>query len=303
MSWAVKFRDELNSISSWITEELDGLIAQISSTFEVEHDVAGHHTDITGISATLTGAVTAGGAGTFGGDVTAQSGDANTNSKCRIGKIGDVLGLASTGITSGLHLGGTKGWVVALRPTGSPGTATDYEIRLFDLNHLVAGVSVLRLFYYTANSWWTLSTEIGGALALGEDVGGKRLAEVNTIVARASTRTETGVLNLKSRSTPAQITANQNNYAINGMGRVILTSDAARDITGIAAGADGELLWITNNGGFNITLKNNSGSSAAGNRIAGPNGGDVVVRATNGSALLHYDATIGVTGFWMVLGA
>lgn len=276
-------------------QELEQFVSLLQGYLSVEHDETGAHTAITADSITVDGN------GTFGGDVTAQSAD--TVSKCRMGEIQNLV--TGGGLTSGLHLGGTKGWVIGLRPAGLPGTSTDYEIRLFDLNHYVAaaGVSALRLFYYTANSWWTLGIENGGSLTLGEDAPSKRLAEVNAIVSRASTRTETGVLNLKSRTLPAQITANQNDYAINGLGRVILTSDAARDITGIAAGADGELLWITNNGSFNITLKNNSASSTAGNRIAGPNGGDVVVRATNGSALLHYDATIGVTGFWMVLGA
>lgn len=275
-----------------------GTWAQMTELFLVEHDEDGKHTDITAHSVVATANTETGatGVGTFDGDVTAQASD--TINKCRIGEVGDLVSGAS--ITSGLHLGAAKGWVAGLRLAGSPGTNTDYELRLWDLNHVVAAVSALRLFYYTANSWWTLGIETGGALALGEDASGKRLSEVNTIVARASTRTETGVLNLKTRTAPAQITANKNNYAINGGGRVFLTSDAARDITGILAGNDGEVLWIVNSGNFAITLKNNSGSSSAGNQLAGANASDVVLRPNNGSAFLLYDTTV---GFWYVVGA
>jgi hypothetical protein len=105
---------------------------------------------------------------------------------------------------------------------------------------------------------------------------------------------------LTGRNAPAQITTNQNNYAINGSGRAFIFSDAARDITGIVAGYDGEWLWIVNYGSFAITLKYNSGSSSAANRIVAANGADVVIRANNASVLLQYDSG---SALWYVLGA
>src|SRR5689334_7696150 len=66
---------------------------------------------------------------------------------------------------------------------------------------------------------------------------------------------------------PSQITSNQNDYSPTGMSTAVtllLTSDAARDITGFATPATGRDIWVYNIGAQNITLKNqNAGSTAA----------------------------------------
>ena len=97
--------------------------------------------------------------------------------------------------------------------------------------------------------------------------------------------------------TPSQITANQNNYTptdLNAAGIVRVSSDAARDITGIFAGvADrraGRFLKLYNVGAFTITLKDESASSLAANRFSCSGSADFsLVEA--GSANLWYDNT------------
>src|SRR3990167_2263510 len=100
---------------------------------------------------------------------------------------------------------------------------------------------------------------------------------------------------ISSVLTPAQITANQNNYNPTGYGDTYsilrLASDAARNITGLlvpTAITDGKVVIIFNVGGFNITLVDESASSTAANRFALSAG---IVIAPDDSAMLWYDIT------------
>jgi hypothetical protein len=89
---------------------------------------------------------------------------------------------------------------------------------------------------------------------------------------------------------PAQITADQNNYGPGGLGTanvLRLSSDAARSITGVTAVAGGSLLMIVNAGLFGITLVNESASSSASNRFA--IGSDMTIAPGRGTHI-WYDA-------------
>ncbi len=91
--------------------------------------------------------------------------------------------------------------------------------------------------------------------------------------------------------TPSQITSNQNDYAPTGHGSVAqfrLSTDAARDVTGLAGGATARLVTIHNVGSFDLTLKDESGSSTAANRFA--LGADLRLKPDHAIAL-RYDAT------------
>lgn len=91
--------------------------------------------------------------------------------------------------------------------------------------------------------------------------------------------------------TPSQITSNQNDYAPTGHGSVAqfrLSTDAARDVTGLAGGATARLVTIHNVGSFDLTLKDESGSSTAANRFA--LGADLCLKPDHAIAL-RYDAT------------
>lgn len=99
-----------------------------------------------------------------------------------------------------------------------------------------------------------------------------------------------------------QITSNQNDYAPTGIGdasMLFISSDAARDITGITSGSiDGRHLWVFNEGSFNVTLKQGSGSSAAANRFHLRTGADLVLAPSTG-AHLYWPGT---KGFWVQIG-
>ncbi|MCS7084457.1 MAG: hypothetical protein NZ534_00055 [Bacteroidia bacterium] len=91
---------------------------------------------------------------------------------------------------------------------------------------------------------------------------------------------------------PSTITSNQNDYNPTGAAtatRMRLSSDAARTITGLAGGADGRVVILTNVGSFNITLANESTSSSAANRFAFPSGDFVIQPGI--SVTICYDST------------
>lgn len=91
---------------------------------------------------------------------------------------------------------------------------------------------------------------------------------------------------------PAQITANQNDYNPTNLARaweLRINSDAIRIITGLAGGADGRILHLTNVGSFPITLAHEDTGSTAANRfdLATATDADLKPRAT---MVLKYDA-------------
>lgn len=96
--------------------------------------------------------------------------------------------------------------------------------------------------------------------------------------------------------TPSQITSNQNDYALGGQIATAdifrVSSDAARNITGITAGLyDGHAILLRNVGSFAITLTHQDAASSAANRMISPWAGNVVISA-NSSMLLMYDNTL-----------
>lgn len=105
---------------------------------------------------------------------------------------------------------------------------------------------------------------------------------------------------LNAAISPSQITANQNDYNptnISKSNRVRISSDAARDITGITASDSGKTMSLSNIGSFDITLKHESASSTAGNRFT--LGGSDYVLAAGTSCILQYDGT---SARWRLIG-
>lgn len=95
--------------------------------------------------------------------------------------------------------------------------------------------------------------------------------------------------------TATQITANQNDYAIPAATTLRMSSDAARNVTGIVARKDTTLTLI-NVGAQNIVLQNENAGSTATNRIITGTGADITMAADD-VATLWYDT---VSGRWRV---
>jgi hypothetical protein len=90
---------------------------------------------------------------------------------------------------------------------------------------------------------------------------------------------------------PAQITADQNDYNPAGLATASvlqISTDAARNVSGFASGAEGRCLTVINVGSEPVTLLNESASSSASNRMA--LGGNLTISAKQ-AAILRYDGT------------
>jgi hypothetical protein len=101
---------------------------------------------------------------------------------------------------------------------------------------------------------------------------------------------------------PAQITADQNDYNPTGLADVSklrLSCNAhGRFIGGISGGVVGRFLVLDNVGSFTLDLDHDSASSTAANRIFTPSGGRFAIQP-NESVILFYDAT---SSRWRVVG-
>lgn len=107
-----------------------------------------------------------------------------------------------------------------------------------------------------------------------------------------------GTIQFDSR-TMAQITSNQNNYAVTVPGYFVrLSSDASRDITGLIVGAanrDGQVHRLVNVGTQPIVLKQDDANSTATNRFYNSTGADITLTSTGTSkeaADIIYDNTL-----------
>ena len=99
-----------------------------------------------------------------------------------------------------------------------------------------------------------------------------------------------GGLILSGDQSPAQITANTNNYApanFDTTSILRLSTDASRDLTGIAGGSDGRVLTIMNVGSNPLVLKNDVTSTAANRFLLGAD----LTLAANQSLMLVYDSS------------
>jgi hypothetical protein len=273
---------QIAQLGSKVAAEFDQLYALFEGYLRVQHKEDGTHAALTADSVTVTGDVSVDGDGSFDGDVTADA-------------DGQPIALEADSILGpGVAIRGTNSqWRIAASPSADTLTIRDEG---------ETNTSTLRLVKTATGATQDYDVLPGNSavlISLGNDASGQRMAEVNTVAASVSgAATINGLIHLASKLTPAQITVNQNDYAISTASRVFLTSDAARDITGIVAGAEGQVLRIINAGSFAITLKFLNGGSAAGNQIVAANSADAVIR-TNGTAVLVYDVARSV---WHVDG-
>jgi hypothetical protein len=136
------------------------------------------------------------------------------------------------------------------------------------------------------------------ASAFGETlVGSADAAAARTTLELGTLATADGVsdipenLTLSGVLSPAQLTASQNNYNPTGLSTATvlrLSTDASRNITGLAGGAAGRIIVITNVGSNDIVLVDSSGSSSAANQFQLD---DDITLGADQSAVLQYDGT------------
>jgi hypothetical protein len=166
----------------------------------------------------------------------------------------------------------------AVDANGNPSGAWEWGLGTWQGSNVIARTSVL------------LSTNANAAVDFGTGTTRVFIAESpSTLVANLSDQ-----LLLSGDLTPAQITANQNDYNPAGLANATvlrLNLDATRRITGIAGGADGRVLIILNVSAAvdaDLIMTYEDTASVAANRIA--NDTDTVLEPLS-AAILIYDDT------------
>lgn len=277
---SVTFRDILSA--STLTE-LDQFCSLLQGYLNTQHNADGSHRAITAES------VSADGAGTFGGDVTAQSGSAN--GAVQVGALSSVL--PSISDKRGVLIAGTSG--VALLRYGRSGAFTGagslFQFALWNLNS-------------SANNAWLQIADDSGVPTLidgGSGSGGLNLGNgtrpitlLTATAADVATLRATGIFQTKKGSNLALVNGLNSNVDVGATSFVaaITGPSAAFQIGGIVAGADGQWLSIHHNTGQVLTLNHNDGGSTAANRIFCPGAAAVATSANFGTALLQYNSAI-----------
>lgn len=122
----------------------------------------------------------------------------------------------------------------------------------------------------------------------------------NDGIVKIATVADTGATISTPANSPAQITADQNNYNPGSSSMFLrLSTDASRSITGLTFTVgkfDGQTHHIVNVGSNPIVLVNESASSTAANRFHNSTGADITLSADQ-AADLFYDST---TARWRV---
>ena len=124
------------------------------------------------------------------------------------------------------------------------------------------------------------------------------LCTINAVLGDGAVADFATLFKLSGVISPAQITADQNNYAPTGLAtanQLRISGNAIRNITGLSATAN-QILLIHNIGTFDIILKDESSSSTAANRFA--LNSDLTLKADQ-SVMVWYDNT---TTRWRTLG-
>lgn len=141
---------------------------------------------------------------------------------------------------------------------------------------------------------WVLPPSGGGVAlhAATHATGGTDPITPSSIGAADSVHTHVHSDVSNSPATFSQFSTSQDNLALGSGGIIRISSALAVNITGLVATSDGDARLLVNTGAFTITLKHDSTSSTAANRILGANSKDVLV-PPGGSVSVVYDGTAG----------
>jgi len=271
----------------------------------VNHKESGNHKDIVADSISVETTVS-----NTGGTIDAE-GDISTDTKMLA--AGDVIASYGSGSEVGLGelrtvngtavlagelirqmvmIGGASGGFLLMQRAATSPFTSGNELAIWSL-----GFSTTVPFARFGNISGTMTMLDGGtgsSLDIGSVNGDSPAIVGQTMVCLNSFRATNEV-------TAAQITSNQNDYAPTGHADATalrVSSDASRNITGLAGGAAGRWLLLMNVGAQDVVLIPGSGLSTAANRFICPGGANFTLNASD-NVWLYYSGT---DSRWRVIG-
>jgi hypothetical protein len=175
-------------------------------------------------------------------------------------------------------------------PTFAPNGLTARTIKKLNGQALVAGDIAgdehdLDLTYVATGTYWNLNNPA-------------------TVTGSFTSLAASTTFALSGDISPAQITADQNDYAPTGHATATalrLDASATWNLTGLAGGADGRIVTLYNIGSNAILLQHDSASSTAGNRFYLPGASYVTLYGSSHTGVeLQYDSTL---SRWKIRGS
>lgn len=202
----------------------------------------------------------------------------------------------SMGAQTGGVGNGVGTFVTPTRATGVNGGWADFNLTQggnLTIDHLMSDVTAWNINALALTIGTGSITGHVSGLTIGMTTANLGGADTFALLQRG--RRHTLGVDSHEQLSPAQLTADVNDYqpaTLNAMRQVWrLSSDASRNVTGVAVQQDDDTQWIMNIGANNIVIQHQNAGSVAGNRIISPTGADYTIGPNESCALIHDQIT------------
>jgi hypothetical protein len=190
---------------------------------------------------------------------------------------------AGSVVTGNVMMNGINGFVIT-------GNGSEFIVSNNVVRSSCSGVGVMFIAFTGTNFMISNNILAAAAGAFSNAPAVTSVVDLGNNLPQFATLTLTQGVATLSTITPPQITADQNNYSPTGwIGAYVvrLSSDAARNITGLGRNGTSLIKIVQNIGTQNIVLVHESASSAANQRLRCPGGANFTLGAGSGAHMIY----------------